>query len=193
MVVAVVVAVVVILVVTNQPGSRAPGATTSPSASPTTTASQDPEPEVGPSESVAPGEPNARETTAPVELDGEQAPLAGVSVRLVSIESVEGEAVLPGEVAGPALRVTVEASNSTGERVETPAVVVNLYYGPERVAGNPFIQPGGKPFPPSIPAGGKSQGVFIFDVPKSQRDDLIIEVDLLFESAVVLFEGAFTG
>lgn len=144
-------------------------------------------------ETDAPETPIARETTAPVELDGEQQPLDGVTVRLISIESVTGEVVLPGEVAGPALRVTMEARNSGGLAVETPAVVVNLYYGPDRIAGNPFLQPGGKPFPASIPAGGLATGVYLFDVPESERGDILVEVDLLFESSVVLFEGAFAG
>lgn len=184
-----IVGVVWVLVATSQSDAGQPVATTSPSGGASATATEAPEP----SSPSATDEPSARETSAPVELDGEQEPLAGVSVRLVSIESVTGEAVLPGEVTGPALRVTVEARNSTDARIETPAVVVNLYYGPERIAGNPFMQPGGKPFPPSVPADGTSRGVFVFDVPESERNDLLIEVDLLFESTVVLFEGAFPG
>ncbi len=129
-------------------------------------------------------------TAAPVPLDEVGLANKDVTVELTKIESVTGESVIPGEVAGPALRVTVVAHNGSAQDIATPIVVANLYYGPDRTAGNPFLQPGGQPFPASIPAGATQTGVYLFSVPEDERDQVLIEVNMLFEANVVLFEGA---
>lgn len=153
------------------------------------------EPSAGPdtgSETVSLGDPDARPRTteAPVAITETASASEKLQVRVVSIEPVQGEVVLPGEVAGPALRITIEASNGSSEDLATPAVVANLYYGPNQLPAGALLQPGSRQFPASIPAGETASGVFVFSVPEDQRDNVRVEVDLAIDEPVVLFEGA---
>lgn len=157
-----------------------PGAAATPV--PSGTATPDPVATVDP-------RPGARETLAPVPLDEPVEATSEVRVELVSIEQVTGVANIAGEVGGPALRVTVEATNSGGAAFETPAVIVNLYMGDDRAPAGTVLEPGSRQFPGSIPAGASASGVFIFTVPEDARDAILIEVDLQVGEPVVLFEG----
>ena len=56
-------------------------------------------------------------------------------MRVSKIESVDGEAQGPGEVAGPALRVSIEVENTSGEDVAMDLALTNLYYGKDRDSG----------------------------------------------------------
>lgn len=159
-------------------------ASATPSPSPTPSASGEA------AEPSAPADPDARPTQEPVALD-ETARADDLAVELVRIEAVEGESTIAGEVAGPALRVTVRIDNEASTSLETPAVVVNLYYGPEREPAGGLLQPGSDPFGPTIGAGESGTGVYVFSVPEDERDDLMIEVDTVVGKPVVLFEGAF--
>lgn len=156
------------------------------SATPTTTTEP---PTAAPTE-PAEGDSPARPTDAPVDITEPATPTDGITARLVTIEAVEGEVTIPGEVAGPAVRVTLEVVNDTGQTLETPAVVVNLYIGGELRPAGPLLNPGGKPFPASISAGRSAQGVYLFSVSQDQRDNVTIEVDLAVGTPIVLFEGA---
>lgn len=130
-----------------------------------------------------------RETQSPVPLDAVARATGAVSVQLTSIEAVQGEAVVPTEISGPALRLTLEATNAGGDSFETPAVVVNLYMGGERLPASAVSRPGGRPFPPEIPAGGSAAGVYLFTVPAEHRDVILVEVELQVGESIVLFEG----
>lgn len=134
--------------------------------------------------------PVVRETLPPVPIDEPVEATQGIRVELVSIDSVEGVANIAGEVGGPALRITAEATNGTEAVFATPVVVVNLYIGDDRRPAGGILQPGGRPFPASIPAGASASGVYLFTVPEGERENLLVEVDLQVGEPVVLFEGA---
>lgn len=165
------------------------GATTAPGSGST---GQEEGSAVTPPEAGAPGSVADRSTLAPVPLEGEAEVSSAQSVVLRSIEAVDGEAVIPGEVGGPALRVTVESSNTSDIAIDTPAVVVNLYYGPDRIPAGSLLNPGGQEFPSSIAPGNTATGVYVFTVPVDQRDNVLVEVDVAVEEPVVLFEGAIS-
>lgn len=169
-----------------------PSATGSPVPLPSLSQTPAPTPSVNPSDPSDPvaSEPAARETLPPAPLEQAVAPVGGLEVELTSIESVEGIAAVAGEVGGPALRITVEATNDGAAAVDTPAAIVNLYVGGDRRPANAIMQPGGRSFPPSIPARGSATGVYLFTVPVEERDAIVVEVDLLFGAPVVLFSGA---
>jgi hypothetical protein len=162
------------------------------SATPEPTATDDPGvPSVNPTDPSDPvaSDPPPRETLAPVPLDEAAEPADALEVELASLEAVEGIAEIAGEIAGPALRITVEATNRGTAALDTPAVIVNLYIGEDRRPANTIMQPGSRAFPPSIPAGGTASGVYLFTVPMEERDLILVEVDLAFGEPVVLFEG----
>lgn len=185
------------------PGSSASPAATE-GADPSASASDAPVPSAsstpsatagsGPSGSAPPAAPPGAdpplETLPPVPLDEPAQPTDVVTVELASIEEVVGEANIAGEVGGPALRVTVEASNAGDAPFDTATVVVNLYIGEDRRPANEIREPGGRAFPASIPADGSSTGVYLFTVPEDERELILVEVSLQVEEPVVLFEGA---
>ncbi|TXJ04381.1 MAG: hypothetical protein E6Q27_08255 [Aeromicrobium sp.] len=96
-------------------------------------------------------------------------------VRIISVEAVTSEATIPGEIAGPAIRVTVELS-SGDESLDLAGVVLNAYYGkdltPAITASGPGVkQPTGK-----LKAGKVTRVTQVFNVPTAERGDVTIEV-----------------
>jgi hypothetical protein len=112
-----------------------------------------------------------------------------VKVALTSIAPVQGVATIPGEIAGPALRVGVEITNDTSAAVDLTATVVNLYYGAQATPALTLTEPGASPLPASVAPGASAKGVWVFTVPTDQRDAVKIEVDLEADVSVVLFSG----
>lgn len=189
----VIVAAIVALALAPRDSTPA-GAGASPSTSPSRTASATPTPDTTPSESApsdasgpSTGE-DGRQTEAPVPIDSPASPEAGVTVRLANIEAVAGEGAGPGESSGPAIRVTVEVTNSGAAELSLATAVVNAYYG-DGVPANPLSRPGGAPFPASVPPGGTGSGVFLFVVPTDQRGAVTVSVDLALRAPIVVFQG----
>ncbi|UYK39734.1 DUF4352 domain-containing protein [Microbacterium terricola] len=174
-------------------GSASPSAgDAEPSASPTGASSPSPstgtaEPE--PSETAEPGSPDARETLPPADLDSPVRVDEGPTVAVSSIESVMGEAVLPGEVSGPAVRVTVVVRNRTDEPIDLTTAVVTLYQGESGLQASPVSKPAGQAFPSEVAPGKRAKGVFVFELPEDQRTDVRIEVDLSVSDPLIAFEG----
>lgn len=155
--------------------SKSPGAS---SASPTSG---------GPTPPASQGAP--RPTQPPVSLTAKATPVGGLTGRLARIEKVQGISNLPGEIAGPSLRITVEYDNATSSAVDLSGAVVNVYSGKALTPALMLSQPGAKPFPNSVAPGQKAQGVFVFNVPIDQRSSVRVEVDLSNQGSVLLFQG----
>ncbi len=191
----VIVLLVVLLVVLAVRWSVGDGGTAAPASMPTASpgASQRPEPSVAPTEEPqagAPGSPDVlRPTAAPVAIDEPAEPEPQVEVRLTSIEAVEGEANIPGDVGGPSLRVTVTIDNATSAALDLTSAVVNLYYGADRLPAIDLLEPGKVDFPGNVRAGETASGTFVFLIPVDERDDVTVEFDLSSDSTVLLFAG----
>jgi len=182
-------------------GAASPSSSRSASADPSASADAS-EPVVTPTQ-PAPGEPGggatddadpaapfAPETKPAVGLD-ESAPFdSGVVARLVRVESVAGEAQGPGEVAGPAVRVTVEITNGTGAPVSLDSTVVNLYAGQDLAPAEPLSGPGASVLSGDLAVGRTATGAYVFNVPADQRDRLQVTVSYDPTVTTVLFEGA---
>lgn len=95
---------------------------------------------------------------------------------------------MPGEVAGPALQVTVNVENANDSDALTDTLIVNVYYGTDRTPANILVQPR-QDLPLSIAPGEAAQGVYAFTVPEAARGQILVEVDLSVDLPVVLFEG----
>jgi hypothetical protein len=113
----------------------------------------------------------------------------GMSARVAGLESVAGEAHGPGEVAGPAVRVSVVLTNGTGAATSLDTTVVNLYAGDQLVPGEPLSGPGVDVFTGSLAPGAEATGVYVFRVPADLRDRLQVTVSYDPTSTTVLFEG----
>lgn len=133
--------------------------------------------------------PEPRETLDPAPFDAVATPEPGVTVAVPSVEDVTGQANVPGEVGGPALRFAVELTNGTGKVLDLRTVVVNAYYGPDRTPATSLLKPGGKPFEPEVAAGGSASGAFVFSVPTEFQDQVELEVDAGVGKAIAIFTG----
>lgn len=125
----------------------------------------------------------------PVGLDESPTVVDGVTVRVKSLDGVDGEATLPGEVSGPAVRAELEVDNSSAAAVDLSTVVVNLAYGPDRTPANTFST-GTSSFPASVAAGATVTGTYVFAVPTDAQDDLRLTFDYAVDVPVVVFEGS---
>lgn len=124
-----------------------------------------------------------------VALDAPAAVGNGVVATLPRIEAIEGTAVGPGNIAGPALRITVRIENGTQEPVWLDGVAVNLYTGEDRTPASPLDDPSRRPFTGSIEPGESGEGVYVFSVATEARDLITIEVGYQAGAPLLLFTG----
>jgi hypothetical protein len=113
----------------------------------------------------------------------------GVTVDVASVESIQGRAAGPGNVAGPALRVTVRITNGTGAELAVDAATVNLAYGDAATPGSPLEDPSRAPFSGTVAPGAGVDGVYVFSVPADAADPVIVEVGYRPGAPLVLFVG----
>lgn len=147
-----------------------------------------PAPQLGPPPQPAPPAP-ARPSAPPVAV-GEPAHVsAGILTKVVSIESVQGEARIPGEIAAPAIRVTLEFTNHTQSSVDMTRTVVIAEYGPDSVPAEE-LSGGASEFPTEIAPGQSASAAFIFAVPVEQRNGVRFLVDHKLDLPIVVIEGA---
>lgn len=146
---------------------------------------------------VTPPEPGATETiTKPAEeltgnLADEVQMESGVEVEIVSLEAVTAGREIPGETSGPAVEVTLRATNVGDEPLDTGGTSVNLEYGGEDRTPAPSVSdPDESGFPPTIDPGKSADGNYLFAVPIAIDGDIRIIVDVLASEPNVVFSGA---
>jgi hypothetical protein len=140
-----------------------------------------------PSGAVDPNQPPA--TLPPVALDATADAGGGVTARLASIESATGEAGAPGQIAGPALRVTVRIINDSGADISLDGVAVNLSYGSDNTPAPPAQDSSVAPFTGTLPAGDEAEAVYLFSVPENARDAVTVEVGYQPGAPLMIFSG----
>lgn len=113
----------------------------------------------------------------------------GGDVRITSIESVTSEARIPGEIVGPAIRVTVQI-DAGAKPVDLSRVVVNAYFGKKNTPAIEAMGPGVKLFSGELQAGKSRTGVFVFNIPKSERGAVTIEFIHGGSRKPLMFQGA---
>ena len=113
----------------------------------------------------------------------------GLAVRLIDIEAIDGEARTQGEVAGPALRVTVEVTNNSNEPISLERTQVDVTSGNDRTPGIVLSGSGTAPFPASVAPGASTTGTVVFIVPLDQRDVVQVAVTQTTGTPIVVFEG----
>lgn len=128
-------------------------------------------------------------TVPPVAIDEVADAGTGMTFRLESLEAVEGEANGPGEIAGPAVRVTVVAANDSPSPVLLEGVVVDLTYGAQNTSASPLSGPGALRFSGEVAAGATATGVYVFDVPVDERGAVSVLVSYAAAVSPVVFQG----
>ena len=128
-----------------------------------------------------------RTTTAPLEQKAESG--KGVTVQVMKIEPVKGKAHGPGEIAGQAVRLTVQVDNGSDKRLSMELALVNAYYGKARTPAAALSGPGAHPLAGSIEPGGSASGRYVFGVPKRKQDKLTVEFSYKTDAPTVIFSG----
>lgn len=170
-------------------GTPDPGSTTAPTPTPKKSGGATPG---GPSPSSGQpsGSPSTTRKPQHVRLNEQGQAAKGIDLRIAKIESVKGESHIPGEVSGPALRLTVEVTNQRDRAVPIGSALANFYYGKDRKPATSLLKPGSKWFPKRVAANGTATGVYVFSVPKNDRDVLALEVILDNQLRTVEFNGS---
>lgn len=175
---------------TAEPSAAVPDAGVAPPTTPgaddgaTTSAPADPGTGVpAPDPAQAPPSLAAVALDAPVVVDQ-------VVVSVSSVEAIDGTGQGPGNIAGPALRVTVSLENRTDGVVPVDGVAVSVAYGPDLVPASPLEDPSRFPFGGNLGPGESADGVYVFTVPADQRDAVTISVGYLASAPIAVFTGA---
>ena len=105
---------------------------------------------------------------------------------------MQAEAKAPGEIAGPAVRVTVAATNDGDDDVSLDGVVVFVSYGKDRVPASQFGS-SSDPLVGDLPARGARSGTYVYAVPPDERDDVRVEISYTGAAPTVAFEGSLDG
>ena len=172
---------------TAAPSTAAPGPTKTPTSTlpPEETAPVQPPKAGSTAETVA---PRPEVTKKAVKLDKPSTVSSGVVVRITEVKAIKAKAQLPGEVAGPAVALTVVVKNSSGKPVDLSAVVVNLLDS-EQAPGTEMSAEPARPLSGRLASGKSCTGIYVFTVGASRRNPISVSVTLAGESPVVLFTG----
>lgn len=191
------VAVIALVVALNLAGRAQPGA--QPGAEPSSSASPDagaPTPTAShtvpplPTSTPLPEDsPESMPELAPVEPTEPSDNDEGLVAEIVKMTAVQGEAVQAGEIAGPSVQFTLSIKNSTGEPVDLGLIAVNAHIGENRTPATSLIRPGGDPFAGTLADGDSAEGVYVYNIPESERDDVTLTIDYRAGEPAFVFRG----
>ncbi|WP_353648550.1 hypothetical protein ABLG96_17200 [Nakamurella sp. A5-74] len=129
------------------------------------------------------------ETTAPSRQLTQTAEFGGkVTAQIVSLKAVTGVANGPGEIAGPALSVTLRVTNGSTKAIVLDGVGVTLTDstgGPtSTLAGPPSA-----PFTGTLAAGDNATGSYVFTIAADKRRPIKLSLSYSTEAPTVVFAG----
>jgi hypothetical protein len=127
-------------------------------------------------------------TKEPIPLDGTAGFGTGLTVQISDIDSVKGVATAPGEIAGPALKISVVADNSSKKAIDLRSVVVFVTYSKKQTPAIK-LSAGTRPLEGRLPADARRKGTYVFNVPRDERDLIRVEVSYSGKAPTVSFEG----
>ncbi len=111
-----------------------------------------------------------------------------VTVSLVSVQATSVTASTPGEVSGPAVRVTVKVHNRSKQAVDVSSAVVSLTadkdgYGIGTTAGKP------SPLQGSVAPGSTTSGSYVFMLNPAKARAVTISVNYAAGEPIAIFTG----
>ena len=160
------------------------------SASTSASASSSASPSASPSASKTVSMKPTPQATKSAALDSTATIATSLTASVTKVEAVQGKAIGPGEISGPAVRFTISLTNHTGKAYDLSNAVVNAYYGSADTPANQLERPGGVSFPSSIGVGKTVTGVYVFTIPTAQRSRVQVTVDTSISNPVVAFTGS---
>jgi len=127
---------------------------------------------------------------APVGFDQQAAAGNGVVADVVSLEAIEGSGRGPGQISGPALRVTVRITNGTTAPVSLDGVAVDLAHGVEQVPASPLDDPSVAVFAGMLQPSESAEGSYVFTVPAEDRELVTLSVGYQAGAPFMVFTGS---
>jgi hypothetical protein len=127
---------------------------------------------------------------APVRLNAPAAEGNGITARVIGTQAIQGSATGPGNVDGPALRVTLRITNGTARPVSLDGVAVNLAYGPALTPASPLDDRSQAPFHGTVAPGGSADGVYVFTIAVRDRDAITLTVGYQAGAPILVFTGS---
>jgi hypothetical protein len=175
----------------DQPAPAAPGSTEStPPASAPVTSTPAPSPAPTPTPTGPTSDVDELPPSLPaVALDEEADVGNGISAAIVSVEAIDGTATGPGNVAGPAVRVTVRLANGTAAPLSLDGVAVDLAHGSDLTPASPLDDPSARPFTGTVAAGDSADGVYVFSVDEQSRESVTVSVGYQAGAPFMVFTG----
>jgi Domain of unknown function (DUF4352) len=125
----------------------------------------------------------------PVALDAASDYGDGVRAHLVGLQTFTAAAQGVGEVAGPALAVTVEITNDGAQALSLDSVAVNLYRGAAGVPASRVLAESASTFSGPLAPGASARAVYAFSVPEADRDVVTVTVGYSAGTATAVFSG----
>jgi hypothetical protein len=110
----------------------------------------------------------SRAIAEPVAIDGTADFGEGVTARLSSVEAVDAQARIPGEVSGPGVVITLEVTNGSSAPIGLDNVTVDLVDAQDRSA-SPITMEGRTPLSGDLEPGAKASGTYVFTMPVEDR------------------------
>jgi hypothetical protein len=133
--------------------------------------------------------PEVPVTTAPAVALTDTADFGGqVSARISQVSAIQASATLPGEIAGPAVAVTVEITNGSSAAIGLDTVTVTL----ADAGGTPATTISSDPAAPlqgALEPGAAKSGTYVFTVPADQRNPVTVTVNYSTGAPTLVFTG----
>jgi len=126
----------------------------------------------------------------PVALTDTAAVDGAVAAELTDVRAIEGEGTGPGNVAGPAVAVTVRLTNGTAEELSLDGAVVSLTYTSDARPASPLDDPSAAPLSGALAPGSSAEGVYVFSVPADQRDVVSVAIGYQAGAPYLVFTGS---
>lgn len=178
----------------GDPPGRAAGAVESARAgtgAPESTPGAEPAPGAKPSPASLTPVPVEPVRTLPAVAMSEPADFGtGLQLVVTGAESVAGTARGPGEIAGPAVQLSLELRNHSDEPIGLDHVVVSLEHGPARAPASPLAGPPARDFEGVLEPSSTQRATYVYAVPTADHDDLRILASYAGEAPAVALVGA---
>ncbi len=113
----------------------------------------------------------------------------GLTANVSSIQSYTATAKRPGEVSGPAVKISLKLVNGTGSDFALTTATVNAYYGSASTPASPVAgDPAAKPFTGTLKPGDTATAVYVFTVPADSADAVTLTLSDQAGAQLVVFK-----
>lgn len=111
-----------------------------------------------------------------------------VSITVSKVAALDTKATTPGEIAGPAVALTVSIHNGSTQAINADSAMVTLTDS-NNVPGQPTTSDPYLPFAGDLAAGESTEGIYVFLMPTTSRTGLTLSVEYAAGQASAQFVG----